>query len=85
MTVNDKQSVISALAVLVIGLGVIAVLWGAFASISGDIVDDIRRDNKSLHCEMSDGYRKIDGDLVVDFQDGNWLFKNGSARNCEVK
>ena len=85
MTTNDKQSVISALAVLAIGLGVIAILWGAFASISGDLVDDIRRGDKSLYCEMSDGNRKIDGKLVVDFQEGSWLFKNGSARNCEVR
>ena len=85
MATNDKQSVISALAVSIIGVGVIIVLLGAFASLSGDLVDDIRSGDKSLYCEMNDGYRKIDGKLVVDFQDGNWLFKNGSARNCEVK
>lgn len=37
-----------------------------------------------LVCAMKDGGRVIDPKLVVDFVDGIWVFKAGSAKNCEV-
>lgn len=50
-----------------------------------EVVHQVVSGDKSLYCEMKDGYRKIDPSLIVDFEDGHWIFKNGSAKNCEVR
>ncbi|NLY14571.1 MAG: hypothetical protein GXZ10_13270 [Gammaproteobacteria bacterium] len=39
----------------------------------------------TLVCVMKDEARVIDPKLVVDFVDGVWVFKAGSAKNCSVK
>ena len=38
----------------------------------------------TLVCAMKDEERVIDPKLVVDLVDGVWVFKAGSAKNCEV-
>ncbi|WP_300733799.1 hypothetical protein [Pseudomonas sp.] len=85
MTSREKQDLPVMVLVGAIFAGIALLLIGAFININGDIVDEIRRGDKSLWCEMSDGYRKIDGSLITDFDEGVFYFVNGQATNCEVK
>ena len=84
MTKKEKEMIPVMVLVGLMFLGVILVFAGLFINLNGDIVDEIRREDKSLWCEMSDGYRQIDGKLLTDFIDGTWYFVNGQAKNCEV-
>ena len=84
MTRSEKQDLPVMVLVGAIFAGITLLLIGAFINIDGDIVDEVRRGDKTLMCEMKDGYRKIDPLLVTDFIDGTWFFVNGSASNCEV-
>lgn len=84
MTKSEKQDLPVMVLVGAIFAGITLLLIGSFISLNGDIVDEIRRGDKSLWCEMSDGYRQIDGKLLTDFIDGTWYFVNGQAKNCEV-
>lgn len=59
-------------------------LFAYVAAQDNQIEKDVKSGKLSLFCEMNDGYRKINGDDVVAFDD-KWIFKNGSASNCEVK
>ena len=85
MTSREKQDLPVMVLVGAIFAGIALLLIGAFININGDLVDEIRRGDKSLWCEMSDGYRQIDGSLVTDFDEGVFYFINGQATNCEVK
>lgn len=85
MTSKEKQDLLVMVLVGAVFAGIALLLIGAFININGDLVDEIRRGDKSLWCEMSDGYRQIDGSLVTDFEDGVFYFINGQATNCEVK
>lgn len=68
----------------IILIGIVLTCMLVFASQESQIEKDVKSGKLSLFCEMHDGYRKINGDDVVAF-DGKWIFKNGSASNCEVK
>lgn len=37
-----------------------------------------------LVCDMRDGERVIDRELVVDLVDGVWVFTSGSAKSCVI-
>ena len=50
---------------------------------SGDL-RAVKSGEAKLVCDMRDGMRVIDPELVVDLIDGVWVFTNGSAKNCEV-
>lgn len=44
----------------------------------------VQRGELTLVCEMKDGERVIDPEMVTGLLDGVWVFKNGYARNCKV-
>ena len=71
---------------LLLVLAGMAISFG-FAAINYAASGDLRKVQSGeveLVCAMKDGGRVIDPKLVVDFVDGVWVFKAGSAKNCEV-
>lgn len=52
-------------------------------AVSGDL-RAVKSGEAKLVCDMKDGERVIGPELVVDLVDGVWVFKNGSAKSCEV-
>lgn len=46
------------------------------------MVERVQGGADSLRCDMKDGMREIEADKVVGFEDGVWLFTNGSSKSC---
>lgn len=45
----------------------------------------VQKGDSELWCHLHTGYKKIEPDMVEGLHpNGKWLFKNGSARSCEV-
>ena len=68
--------------IILIGIALTCML--VFASQESQVEKDVKSGKLSLFCEMNDGFRKIDKSDIVSFDD-KWIFKNGSASNCEMK
>lgn len=60
-----------------------ALIMGSF--VEGNQASKVKSGQVELFCEMQDGFRSVDADKVLGFQDGVWIFVNGSARNCYVR
>jgi len=67
----------------------IMVLFSLIAILSkpSQIEIDVKSGTKTLTCEFADGWREIEPEKVVGFNDENgyWTFTNGYAKNCEVR
>lgn len=48
------------------------------------LAESVRDGTLNLSCEFRDGWRDVEPEKVKGFNDGRWLFVNGSAVNCEV-
>lgn len=74
------------LIVLAIIISVTVAIFSGFYQvfIKDDIVDKIRRGDRTLICIMQDQERIIEGKKVTDFMDGTFYFINGQASNCRV-
>lgn len=46
---------------------------------------DLINSDKQLYCELNAGYQKIDKSKIAGLVEDTWIFKNGSAKNCEVR
>lgn len=44
----------------------------------------VQRGELALVCEMKDGERVIDPEMVTGYVDDTWIFDNGYAKNCKV-
>lgn len=78
---NSKQQKLFLTGLVVFLVALFSML---FNSISRDLVDKIRASEYELYCIFEDGERRIEPELVVDFDDGVFLFINGEASNCRV-
>jgi hypothetical protein len=66
---------------------VVFVLGALFMSIVADdreALNSVKSGEYSLSCLMQDGDRLIEPEMVVDYVDGLWIFKNGHASTCTL-
>ena len=47
-------------------------------------VEAVQAGQLVLTCEFGNGTRQVAPERVTGFDDGRWLFDNGSARSCEL-
>lgn len=67
-----------------IALTVIAILY-ALARVTTVELKAVQSGKSELWCHLHTGWKLIDPEKVVGLHsNGKWLFKNGSARACEV-
>ena len=70
---------------ILISIGVaIAFSFAAINYAASGSLRAVRSGEFTLVCAMKDEARVIDPKLVTGFMDGVWVFKAGSAKNCEV-
>lgn len=63
---------------------VIALIMGLARAATQEL-RDVQSGKSELWCHLHTGFQKIEPDMVEGLHsNGNWLFRNGSARSCEV-
>jgi len=71
--------IISVIAGLAIGGGVVA------QAQENRTLKQVQTGKIELWCEFEDGLRQVPADRVTGLYDGQWEFKNGHARQCELR
>ena len=84
MREHEINESIVAILVGMISIFIIFFIVKALMSLNSDLVDEVRRGNKTLTCMLISGETEINPDKVTDYSDGVWYFVNGSAVNCTV-
>ena len=64
--------------------GVTIVLQWRVAQLERSTLQQVQAGDVVLRCDMPDGTRDIDPELVVDYHDGQWTFTNGFSSTCTL-
>ncbi len=63
-------------------LGWVVGLNWHFAQLERSTLQQVQAGEVVLRCDMPNGTRDIDPELVVDYHDGQWKFTNGFSSTC---
>lgn len=65
-------------------LGCIVSYEWHIAQLERSTLEQVQAGEVILRCDMPDGTRDIDPELVVDYHDGQWTFTNGFSGTCTL-
>lgn len=66
--------------IVIIGLVVISLVSCVVALSYNPVLSSVKSGESTLNCND----RVVDKEMVTDFSDGIWFFKDGYAKNCEI-
>lgn len=49
------------------------------------LLKQVKSGEKHLLCNFKDDVHFVNPEIIVDFNDGVWVFKNGYAKNCIIR